>query len=97
MLSYQASVEFDLNQEAAILTVIGSGGGDPESATLAEESNALDEPLADDDRIVECSREVQEAEQRSQALQNRFDSIEQFILQLASTGISVNCEENKLN
>ena len=36
----------------------------------------MDEPLADDSRIAECSREVEKAEQRNQALQNRFDNIE---------------------
>ena len=57
---------------------------DPESAIL-EESNAfnsepeghyMDEPLAPDNWIAEYGSEVQEAEQRSQALQNRFDNIE---------------------
>ena len=36
----------------------------------------MDEPLADDNWIAERSREVQEAVQRNQALQNRFDNIE---------------------
>ena len=57
---------------------------DPESAIL-EESNAfdskleglyLDEPLADDNWIAEYGSKVYEAEQRNQALQNRFDNIE---------------------
>ena len=57
---------------------------DPESAIL-EESNALDsepegpymdEPLVDDNWIAEYGNEVQEAGQRSQALQSRFDNIE---------------------
>ena len=36
----------------------------------------MDEPLADDNWIAEYGREVYEAEQRNQALQNRFDNIE---------------------
>ena len=34
------------------------------------------EPLADDHWIAECSREVKEAEQRNEPLQNRFDKSE---------------------
>ena len=36
----------------------------------------MDETFADDNWIAEYGREVQEAEQRNQALQNRFDNIE---------------------
>ena len=36
----------------------------------------LDEPLTDDNWIAGYGSEVQEAEQRDQALQNRFDNIE---------------------
>ena len=57
----------------------------PVKVRCLEESNALDsepqgpsmiEPLADDNWIAECSREVHDAEQRNQAYQNRFDNIE---------------------
>ena len=57
---------------------------DPESAILEEsmhstensvEGLSLDEPLADDNWIAEHGSEVKEAEQRNQALQNRFHNI----------------------
>ena len=88
MSSYQGSVEFDFNKESSdsesseTAEVIVEY--DTESAIL-EESNAfdsepegpyMDEPLADDDWIAEYNGEVSEAEQRNQALQNRFDNIE---------------------
>ena len=81
MSSYQVSVEFDFNQESSdsdlsettdvILKVPVKV-----RCTCLEESNALDsepqgpymiEPLADDNWIAECSREVHEVEQRNQA------------------------------
>ena len=78
MSSYQVSVEFDFNQESdsdlsETANVILKG---PVKVLCLEESNALDsephcpymiEPLADDNWIAECSREVHEAEQRNQA------------------------------
>lgn len=88
MSSYQASVEFDSNQESGDSDLSETAKViveyNPESAIL-EESNAfdsepegpyMDEPLADDKWIAEYSSEVQEAEQRKQALENRFDYIE---------------------
>ena len=88
MSSYQASVEFDFNQQSSDSDLSETAEViveyDPQSAIL-EESNTfdseperlcMDEPLADDSWIAEYSREVQEAEQRNQALQDRFDNIE---------------------
>ena len=79
MSSYQVSVELDFNQESSdsdlsdtadvILKV-------PVKVRCLKESNALDsepqgpymiEPLADNNWITECSREVHEAEKRNQA------------------------------
>ena len=87
MSSYRASVEFDFNQESSDSDLSETAEAivecDPESAIL-EESNAfdsepegpyMDEPLTDDNWIAEY-REVYEAEQRNQVLQNRFDNIE---------------------
>ena len=79
MSSYQVSVEFDFNQESSDSDL--SETADvilklPVKVRCLEESNALDsepqgpymiEPLADDNWIAECSREVHEAEQRNQA------------------------------
>ena len=88
MPSYQSSVEFDVNQESSDSDLSETAEVivecDPESAIL-EELNAfdsepegpyMDEPLADNNWIAKYSREVQEAEQRNQVLQNRFDNIE---------------------
>ena len=88
MSGYQGSVEFDFNKESSDSESLETAEViveyDTESAIL-EESNAfdsepegpyMDEPLADDDWIAEYNREVSEAEQRNQALQNRFDNIE---------------------
>ena len=81
MSSYQASVEFDFDQESSdfdfsrILEAVVEY--DPESAIL-KESNAfdsepegpyMDEPLADNSWIAKYSKEVQEAKQRNQMLQ----------------------------
>ena len=79
MSSYQVSVEFDFHQESSdsdlsetadvILKVLVK-------VRCLKESNAPDsepqgpyiiEPLADDNWIAECSRDVHEAEQRNQA------------------------------
>ena len=79
MSSYQVSVEFDFNQESSDSDL--SETADvivkvPVKVRCLEESNAPDsepegpymiEPLADDNWIAECSREVHEAEQRNQA------------------------------
>ena len=88
MSSYQASVEFDFNQESSDSDLSETAEAivkcNPESAIL-KESNAfdsepegpyMDEPLADDNWIAQYSREVYEAEQRNKTLQNRFDNIE---------------------
>ena len=79
MSRYQVSVEFDFNQESSESDL--SEAADvilkvPVKVQCLEESNALEsepqgpyviEPLADDNWIAECSREVHEAEQRNQA------------------------------
>ena len=73
MSSYQVSVEFDFNQESSDSDLSEKV---PVKVRRLEESNALDSepqgpymigPLADDNWIAECSREVHEAEQRNQA------------------------------
>ena len=73
MSSYQVSVEFDFNQENRDSDLSEKV---PVKVGCLEESNALDsepqgpymiEPLADDNWIAECSREVHEAEQRNHA------------------------------
>ena len=88
MSSYQASVEFDWSQESSDSDLSEMVEAiveyyDPESAIL-EESNAfdsepeslyMDEQFPDDNWIAEYSREVQEAKQQNQVLQNRFDKI----------------------
>ena len=85
MLSYQVSAEFDFNQESSNSDLSETADVILKvrvKVRCLEESKALDskpqgpymiEPLTDDNWITECSREVQEAEQRNPVLQNRFD------------------------
>ena len=79
MSIYQVSEEFDFNQESSDSDL--SETADviqkvPVKVRSLEESNApnsepqgpyMIEPLADDNWIAECSREVHEAEQSNQA------------------------------
>ena len=88
MSSYQASVEFEFNQESSDSDLSETAdvilkvpvkvrfSRNQTHSTQNQKVLHMDEPLADENWIAERSSEVQEAEQRNQALQNRFDIIE---------------------